>query len=282
MFIKIALVFLISFSSYALEIYSYKDQKSITLDQFLSEIDSEANFILGEYHYTPVIQKGHAEIIKSIVTKHKLQNQFSVGWEFLLHQDQAQIDSSFSDYKNDLLNGTKLIEDLMGTGNLAKNLNYLPIFETTKALNGEFLGLNAPRTLKRVITSKGLNNLDATHIPPNMELGNANYLERFKAAMGGHVNNAVLMKYYEAQCYTDSVMAYTLESNSSTKTRFLVVGAFHSDYLDGVVSQMKRYSALPTYGIKIIESTSVNAVELAVLKKTMPVYGNLADYLFVY
>jgi uncharacterized iron-regulated protein len=282
MFIKIALIFLFSFSSYALEIYSYKYQKNISLDQFLNEIDREANFILGEYHYTPTIQKGQSKIIESIVTKHKLQNHFSVGWEFLLHEDQAKIESHFLNFKSGLLTGEKLLESLMGKSNLTKNLSYLPVFETTKKFKGEFLGLNAPRTLKRIITSKGLKNLDTTHIPPNMELGSANYLNRFKAAMGGHVDSSVLTKYYEAQCYTDSVMAYELESNSNSKTRFLLVGAFHSDYLDGVVAQMKRYSALPTYGLKIIESSSVNASELAILKAYDPLYGNLADYLFVF
>lgn len=268
---------------FALSIYETATGNFLTEEEFYQKLPEQGQIVLGEYHYQPAIQSAQGEIISKFVTEKNLAGQFSVAWEFLNYPDQQNISESFASFVKEDIDGTELINKLFSDSrNPRQNDPYLAFFNATKNGNGELLGSNAPRSWKSVITKDGLSALDPKYIPPMMELGSSNYEARFAEAMGGHVSKEQLQKYYEAQCYTDSVMAWSVMDQGLYDLKFLIVGSFHSDYNDGVVAQFKRYSKLPTVSVKIVETKDMSQSEVKELLLTAhPQYGHLADFLYL-
>lgn len=281
--LKITLSLLFINSLFAASIFDTSSKKYIDQQQFLNRLPDNGQIVLGEYHYVNSIQKAQANIIKAVVESKNEQGNFTVAWEFLNYPDQKDVEASFSKFKIGKIGVNDLLDALIPNSSIPEKLkSYIPILQTTKILNGNFMATNAPRSWKSIITKGGLSSLDSQYIPPMMELGSSNYLERFTQAMGSHVPAEKIQNYYEAQCYTDSVMAWSIDHFSKNDLRFLVVGAFHSDYNDGVVAQLKRYSHLPTVSIKIVDTKKLTQQEVKDLLLTDdPKYGPLADFLYL-
>jgi len=264
------------------EIYDYKNEKYLTLEQFAAEIPQSANVVMGEYHYIPLIQKGEGDIIRAVVDHWNLSGNFTLAWEFQDYVNHDSITDAFNKYSADEISGVDLIKRLFGAApGWESNMPYLEMFKATKDLSGVFIGVNAQRSVKQQIIKNGLESVDKGLIPPDMELGGTNYYERFKETMGGHGSPDLLYPYFVAQSYTDSVMAYQMERLGSYDLRFLVVGSFHSDYNDGTVAQLRRYSSRETITIKLVEVKDYTEEELKEILTPHPTYGPLADYIYL-
>lgn len=270
------LIALFSFSLKA-QLFDMKAQAEISFEEFEMLVPKAAHIIMGEYHDDLVIQVGQKTIIESVVSKRT--TDFTLSWEFLNFPDQSTIDQSLLSLKNKSLSDADFMKVFYPGGQYQ---NYLAPISTLKTYEGNLIGINAPRTWKRLITKDGLANLDPKYLPPNMELGTPNYEERFYAALGGggHAPNETLVRYYEAQCYTDSVMAWQSEQNSSD-LNFVMVGSFHSDYGDGMVEQLKKITNREVITIKVVNKNNYTEDQLTTLKSEHPKYGLIADYLYI-
>jgi uncharacterized iron-regulated protein len=277
------LLFLTSKVFASVEIFNTKAQKIISQIEFTNELPESANIVMGEYHYQEAIQKAEAEIIEMIVKAKKLEGNFTLGWEFLDYPHQENITDIFSLYIDGNIDDAKLLASLFPKSSKPEqNIPYLPMLQITKKYNGELIGLNAPRSWKRIITKGGFDSLDPKYIPVNMERGSKNYFKRFEDIMGGHIDAEKLENYFMAQSYTDAVMVWALEENSQYDYRFAVAGAFHTDFNDGFVDMLKKYdSNRETVSIKIIQSSELSSEELSELKEGDSKYGQYGDYLYI-
>jgi uncharacterized iron-regulated protein len=285
LFIFILCSFSVLFSINAVDkVYDLKSQKFLPQSEWLEALPETGQIVLGEYHYNGEIQQAQGRIIDLVVQSKKKEGRFSVAWEFLNYPDQEKIQESFLSFSQNEISGKDFIHQFFKPGpdeEESSSVVYLPFIEATKRHGGQFVGVNAPRSWKSVITKTGLSSLDPSLVPPIMELGSRFYFERFEEAMGGHVSSEKLFRYYEAQCYTDSVMAWAMDEYMLHDLRFLVVGAFHSDYLDGVSLQLAKHSSLSTTTIKIVDATELSANELLELLQAHAQYGDIADYLYI-
>ena len=274
------LAFLLSSNLLANEYYYSMANKSvISFEEFSSSISPGAQIVLGEYHNTESIQVAEGKIISQLVKHHGVEGDFMLAWEFLNYEDLADIVLNFDNYKNDRISGIELISTLFnGSEN---NLTYLHPLFAVKKFNGNLYGVNANRSIKRTIVERGLDAVDPRHIPPNMVLGGAHYLERFKIAMGNHIPPEKMAAYFLAQSYTDSVMAHWFQGWNHFSLNFLIVGAFHSDYKDGVVHQLNNINAEHTITVKIVDLTKMSDEEKKQVFIPHEKYGVLADYLYV-
>lgn len=256
------------------------NKEEVTFDELAKENqDPLTHFVLGEYHYNEAIQRAQAIFIKEIVTKLHSENNFTVGWEFLNYKDNEKLSTLFDLYKDDAATIEELLQNLMGNDNISENLKYAPIFFETKNLNGQFIALNETREVKKYITSGGIENLPSSYLPPDYKAGSESYFMRFKEAMGGHGKPETLKRYFEAQSFTDSVMAYQFEQLAFYPLRFTIVGSFHSDYLDGVVREHKRYSKTTNVvAIKVVDKKTMSQEEWDNLFESKT-YGKIADYI---
>ncbi len=259
------------------EVYDFKRSQFYSLDTFASMMSPSGQYILGEFHYNDKIQKAQADFIGSMVKGHEMENNFDVHWEFLNYTDQPLIRDSFQRFQNNEISAIDFLTEF-SQGNAT---SYQPILETIKKLGGHFSGVNAPRNIKKKIIKEGIESIDPSFIPPNMALGSDLYFEKFKEAMGGHINEDQLMGYYTAQCYTDSVMAYYVNQFSLTQLSFLVVGSFHSDYGLGTVAALKKFPNSEVHSLKFVDKSELTDEELRGFMTQSGKFGAIADFLIL-
>lgn len=270
-----------NFACSSIRIIDVKNDREVLVDQLGAFIpDQNVNILLAEHHYTSEVHKAQAKIIEAIVTQKNLAGNFSVGWEFLHYIDQEKIAKNFQAYRANEITQRRFLLNIMGPANIEENLLYVPIFESLARYEGDLIGLNETRKIKGKILAEGLNSLDPSLVPPDFQMGGNLYFERFKAAAGNHREDEKksetedelnLRRYFEAQCFTDSVMAYQFSKLDQQQMRFTIVGHFHTDYNDGLVAQIRRYSRFETVTFRFVLKTEEYQLN-------HEKYGALADY----
>ncbi len=262
-------------------VFDTKKQRFLTVKEFADLIPPRGQVVLGEYHYQGNIQKAQGKIIKAIVDRHFRYDEFSVAWEFLNYTDQTEVVKSFLAYRAKEITGLELFKKWFPNSTKPEqNLPYLSFVDVAASLGGEVVAVNAPRKYKRVITADGIGALDPNLIPPTYEIGSENYLKRFKEAMGGHVPEEKIKNYFEAQSYTDSIMAHQMMAFSAFDLQFLIVGAFHSDYLDGVVREIGKTHVNETTTVKIVDKADMDITTYREILLGSRSYGRFADYIY--
>lgn len=277
----LALTFIFSSCAFGSpKLVEVQNEIELSVEQLAKTITSnQTHFILGEYHYNEQIQKAQGEFIEAMTRNLHMEGQASTGWEFLNYKDQDKLELLFDKYTNDQLSIDELLIQMMGEKNITENLKYAPIFKATKNINGQFIALNETREVKRYITAGGINNLPSEYLPPNYMKGSEQYLARFKEVMGSHTDAESLKKYFDAQAFTDSVMAYQFEQQAINPLRYTIVGSFHSDYFDGLVREQIRTSAdHKIISIKVVDKNSMTKKEWSELFDSTK-YGKIADYI---
>lgn len=241
----------------------------------LSSLASQSDIVaIGELHNNTEVQLLEAKIIETVVTELKLEGRFSLGWEFLAVTQKSQNDLLYSEFQNGMLSAQEFL--LKTVGKTAATY-YQPILETLKKHNGGLKGLNLTREEKGPVTKGGLKSADPALIPPGFEMGGPSYFERFAEAMGDHTPPDQLQNYFDAQCLTDDVMAYSLEKEISTSLRFFIAGSFHTDFFDGTLARInKRTPSTRVLSIRIVDASWFQESEL-MDQLSHPSYGPVAD-----
>jgi uncharacterized iron-regulated protein len=263
-------------------IYDSANERYISYVDLLNALPVEGNIVLGEYHYNAEIHRAQGFIIHDMAVHHRLLGGVSVSWEFLNYVDQELTQDAFSRFLNNSIDGEQLLAELFQSEDRgAQHAPYLPMINAVRVVGGEFIGVNAKRSVKRQLRLYGLDSLDPELVPPNMALGNDDYFQRFSDVMGGHVSDDELDGYFAAQSYTDCVMADQIVRQSRHPLRFLVVGSFHSDYNDGVVAELAKLSPLPTASVKLVDINGMSDEEVEQLLAPHDAYGPLADFIIL-
>ena len=248
----------------------------VTEAQFFEALQLGQNIILGEKHYTPAVQLGEAAVIQGVIGTTK--RPFTLGWEFLDATARTQVDQEFDNFTAGKITAQEFIKETQGASDDA--LSYVPVLETVKKLGGALLPLNLTRAEKAPVVTGGMTAADPKLVPPGFEMGDANYYERFVAAMGGHGDPAEIKNYFAAQCLTDDVMAWHLLTDSRTDLKFMIAGDFHTDYMSAAVARIHaRAPELKTIVVRITDATDYTDAERAALP-TDPKYGAIADYIY--
>lgn len=278
----IVLAVFLSACAHKSEARDLRTGEKLTPEILGSVLPARGTIVLGEHHYSVPIQKAQADIIRAVVQSHKAEGRFTVGWEFLDYPKNEKIQELMKLWTSNAIDEEEFTLRLFGSKESAKNhQSYFPIFRAIKDLGGELIATNAPREWKRIVTSKGLAALPAEYIPGEIRTGSNFYFERFKQIMQGHVKEDELIRYFEAQYYTDSAMAHSMEKLSTHELRFLVVGSFHSDYQDGVVRELTHYSKDIVTNIKVIDVSEMSEEEIAEMNNPHPKYGKIADFVYM-
>lgn len=274
---------LTSLNSWAMDvqIYNTKLVQFEQWDQVLNAVPEEATIVMGEEHYNELVQMAEGLVVAKVVEAKNAKGAFTAAWEFLDYPVQDLITEAMNEWKLSGDDQAFMMKVFENQSRAQSHQVYMPFLKTVKDLGGELLATNAPRDWKKIITTTGLSTLDPSLIPPNMEMGSDGYFERFKLVMQDHVPADKLQNYFEAQCYTDSVMSYQIMSQSSFGLRFMVVGSFHSDYFDGLVENYKKQTNMPVITFKLVDGTELTATEIDELIKPDAQFGALADYILL-
>lgn len=259
------------------KIFFVQDQREMSKQDLIQELSKSNIIVIGEKHYTQEIQLTEAQIIKDVVEYSQTQNQFTLNWEFLNASSQAQTETLFQQIKNEELTIEEFLKITQGT---TKAGVYAPLIQITAHLGGKLFGGNLSREEKAPVTQRGLGALDPRHLPPQFQLGGENYFERFAEVMSGHATPEQIKNYFAAQSLVDDVIAYHLNQDTTDQLKFLVIGAFHSQYNDGVISRLKaRNPFTKIVNIEIIDAKDYSEKELIDIFKHEK-YGARADYIY--
>lgn len=276
---KIITTILLTFNLYANTMIHVASKNVLSRDQFISEISIADIIVIGEKHYTQKIQDQEGMIIKDVLEFRNrfTETNFTLGWEFLNNSDNFKIQSLISDLKNNLIT----TEDfLLSTQNNKDAHVYAPIINETLRFDGQIIGVNLSRLEKAPVVKNGIGALDPKLLPPNFKEGGSAYFDRFYEVMKSHATDEQIKNYFTAQSLVDDVSAFSLLKNQAD-LKFLVIGAFHSMYNDGVVARLKaRAGHAKVINIEVIDEADYpeNETDLDLLLND-PKYGYRADYI---
>lgn len=258
-------------------LYNSATQKSLPLEEGVKTLNPSGYYILGETHYQRNVQQVQGEFIEKFVLHHQLSGTFSVAWEFLDFPKQAELELEFKNYSSGALSLEDLLTKILGRAP-GDHMLYAPLFEKARDFKGKMVATNAPRSWKSIIVQQGISALSSDKIPANMERGNANYLERFKVALGGHGTPDQIENYFMAQSYTDAVMATSLTNATEGSVTFMVVGSFHSDFDHGLPEYLGKLTNDEITHIRILDVSGLSKEEIREALKPDPKYGDRAPY----
>lgn len=262
-------------------VYNTSKAAFVANDKAFDQIAKADLVILGENHYTKVVQQSEGWALEQLSLRNP---SYQMAWEFLDHNDQAGLQSSFDDFVSDKITGKDWIAKWFPR-NATMTEVYLPMFESAKKYSQKVIGTNSPRALKDRLMNSGRSILhsDAEVWPFSYTIKNPpkEYFERFKVVMGGHVDEYTIGKYFLAQYYTDAYMANVLNLKLADGPIMMVVGNFHSNFGHGLPFYLKDLGVSNLLNIRIINGVGLSESELADLLKNDPKYGARGDYLLV-
>ena len=266
-------LFILINSTYASEliIYDIEHKQFLSKEEFLEDNANSDSFLFGEIHYHKCIQQAESEVINWIA-KDRSQD-FTVGMEFVNYDMQAETDHWSEEYLTGAIGLRTYTQKLIGKRD--QDLRYSPILRETILNNGQLLGTNSPRDIKSKLIKSGYDSIPEEYKVKEFFEGSLSYYQRFKKAMEGHANEEQIQKYFNAQVYTDNYIAEKFLNKRKHLLSIQIIGSFHTDYLDGVISQLKNRSDEKITSIKFLEMK-----DMYEYLKPDTRFGKVANYLF--
>ncbi len=252
-----------------LTVFSTAEDKLISEDQMREQIKKSHFLVFGEYHGTP----GHHANQKRVLEKLSVgeRKAITVSLEFIswMHDDLLQ------DFLNDKLPEKDFLAQIKW-GQTPFSF-YKPLLHLGHASRGAY-GVNAPRELTRKISKKGIKGLskdERDQLPPNFQLGQETYYQRFKKAMkgGGHeLPEESLKNYFAAQSVWDDTMAFWMPKDLNY-LNVIIVGNFHVEYGLGLPYRIQQRAPRTAIVTTIVQLKGAPR-KLAPDKE----FGNIADF----
>lgn len=216
--------------AYSLDCRRGENGEKVSVESLVSEIPMGGTLFLGELHGFEAVASGQTLVLEEL---RKQGHSVDVGLEFFTYTKQSVVDQ----FVQGLINEATFLDQV----GWAKSMDFG--FYRRQALfpqrdRGENTwALNAPQSVTRAVAKKGLENLTEEEkqlLPPHLEMGRAEYLDRFRESMGGHVEEKDLLRYFQAQSVWDETMAWQLTTHATGNTKVVVVGEFHVQFGGGL------------------------------------------------
>lgn len=258
----------LAFSDEPLFFYRGDTLDSVSILEFEAAVTAADFLLIGERHDSASHHRQQTQILRMAFQKHPFG---ALGMEFISYDQQSSLDR----YLKAEITESEFLQEVSWSGipfSEYRNQVQMPL-----EFGGWTFGINLPRSVARQISKLGLKNIEksaADFLPPDPQLGNAAYFERFKAAMQGHVPAEKLQNYFEAQSMWDDTMAWQLASIFARDQRFtaVIVGEFHIAYGGGLPDRLQARSQAA--GILTLSQIS----DCSELKRD-PLHGPRADFL---
>jgi uncharacterized iron-regulated protein len=256
-------------------ILDVREKREVTREEFLSRVADAEEIVVGEKHDTPSVQNAEARLFADFA---RLRGEpVTLAWEFWNWSDRRKLELVYREYAAGIIDGKKFLVWMFGKENPL--FTYLPLLEAVKRAGASVLPLNLTREEKAPVVKGGIAALDPKLLPPDFALGGADYRARFVEVMSGHADPVTIGNYFAAQCLVDDVAAFHFVNDRTTKSAFMVIGAFHSRYFDGVWKRLEaRSPGRPRLLVEIGESGDERDWD-AVMNHAK--YGAAADFLIL-
>lgn len=223
------------------KIYDVRKQKTISLDDIVTDLASANVLFFGEEHNDSV---GH---YLEVTLFQKLANAYGNKLGLTLEMFHTDVQPVINEYLAGIITEKNFIKEARAWNNYK---DYKPMVEFAKSQGINVIGGNAAARYSNSVTKNGLEILtkipahSKQFLPPSpIDTLTGRYYEKFIGLLGGHGMGA--MKVYQTQNFWDATMAWSIakfaKTNKDAKI-FQVNGRFHSDEKLGTYAQLKKYA----------------------------------------
>lgn len=269
---------LFAFSTQA-QLFFGSSPQSVSIEYAVSQVEKGDIIVIGELHNHPVHQENQRHLLKAL-KEHGLT--FDVGMEFFYdYRKQPFVDT--------FLKGDMDEVDFLDRIGLTPQtfLSYKPQVLAPLEVGGWTYAINAAKELTRALAAEGLDNLPEDLkklLPDQFELGNEDYLQRFREILGGdHFPPEKLENYFAAQSAWDDVMAWqSLKyfSNSQSDVLVIIVGNFHAQYEGGLPQRLRSRGAHRVVTFSQVDSTNLSQDEIESLVSPSDLWGPQGSFVW--
>ena len=262
---------------------SGESKEETSLSQALLGVANGSVVIVSELHGHSPHHGNQQLVIKQL---RKMGFNVSVGMEFIPYTKQGVLD----EYLDSFLLGTPMDDEeflkaIGWGGNDFDNWKPQVLFPVKN--EGWTIGLNSPRSLSGRVAKVGLEGLTPEEkkiLPPNFQIGNDQYRERFREIMGGHrVPEEALNRYFAAQSLWDDTMAWKAVdylSKNQDQVLVILVGDFHVSYGGGLPDRLRARGVEHTLTISQINTHNLSREEQDFFIES-PRWGVRSDFIWI-
>lgn len=222
------------------KIYDVKNQKVISLNELVRDLEKTDVLFFGEEHNDSVGHILEFEILKQL---HITYPKTALSME-MFHTDVQPI---INEYLGGYISEKNFTKEARAWNNYK---DYRPLIEYAKVNKIDIIGANAAARYSNMISKSGLDVLKTlpkesrSFLPPlPIDTATGSYYNKFIKELGGH--NMGGMKIYQTQNFWDATMAWSIaryiKKHKDTKVLHLN-GRFHSDERLGTLAKLKSTS----------------------------------------
>lgn len=256
------------------KIFDVRKQKTIGLDDLITDMDRADVLFFGEDHNDSVGHYLEAEIFK------KLSNRYPQKTALSLEMFHTDVQPVVNEYLAGLISEKNFLKEGRAWGNYK---DYKPLIEQAKQQKLPVIAANAAARYSNAVTMNGLKALDMlpksslSFLPPlPIDTAQGRYYDKFTETLGGH--NMGSMKIYQTQNLWDATMAWSIGRFAKLNKGFKILqlnGRFHSDEKLGTLAKLAQ--ANPKLKILNISSFSDQSFTNPDWEK----FKTLGDYIII-
>ncbi|SHG00868.1 ChaN family lipoprotein [Pedobacter caeni] len=220
------------------KIYDVKNQKSISLDELISQTKNIDVLFFGEEHNDSI---GHILEFELFQKLSQAYPKTALTLE-MFHTDTQPV---LNEYLAGVISEKNFIKEARAWNNYK---DYRPMIELAKSSHLNVIAGNAAARYSNAVSKSGLDALknfpesSLAYLPPlPVDTATGRYYDKFIETLGGHSMGA--MKIYQTQNLWDATMSWSIaryyKANKGAKI-FQVNGRFHSDEKLGTLAKLKK------------------------------------------
>jgi len=225
------------------KIYDTRNQKVISVDDIISDMNNAYVLFFGEEHSDSTCHVLELTLFTKLAAKYPGKTALSI------EMFETDCQNTLNEYLEGFIREKNFITEARAWHNYK---DYRPLIELAKSQQIPVIAANAPARYVNMVNRMGLTSLEKLNktakawLPPlPIDTATGSYYEKFVQTMGGHANMGG-MQLYQAQNLWDATMAWSISQFIKKHREYKVLqinGGFHSEEKLGVAAQLKKYSS---------------------------------------
>jgi len=225
------------------KIYDTRNQKVISVDDIISDMNNAYVLFFGEEHSDSTCHVLELTLFTKLAAKYPGKTALSI------EMFETDCQNTLNEYLEGFIREKNFITEARAWHNYK---DYRPLIELAKSQQIPVIAANAPARYVNMVNRMGLTSLEKLNktakawLPPlPIDTATGSYYEKFVQTMGGHANMGG-MQLYQAQNLWDATMAWSISQFIKKHREYKVLqinGGFHSEEKLGAAAQLKKYSS---------------------------------------
>ena len=217
-------------------------------NEFAARLHDTRLLLVGESHTTVDFHRVQLRVIRAL---HEAGRNVMIGLEMFPYTEQRSLDN----WRDGLLTETGFLTLARWYEFWGYHWDYYrDIFLYAREHRIPMYGVNTPRNVVTAVRQKGIDHLtddERQHVPPQIDVDNADHLALFQAsfdeddAMHGHMPESMLKSMQAAQATWDASMGYNsvkvLKGAPPDSILVVLVGSGHVAYGVGIEHQARQW-----------------------------------------